>query len=274
MYYRLRYNSSPLSYLQRCITLTVYRMMPVPFMTGAITSLALVVGLGGRILLDQLTRTGESSVRESIVLGLWLGSGLHYVSSVNKELLVPAGAIVAVKLFSDCVFHDASRVFISILGIGLGFCFADLLSRWMDNGEQSRPSSRTREKHAPRQRSHTRKSEGDEKRPLRRQTSRRAVSDITSVDANSFLYDRDSTTIRTPLDREIAALRARASLADSERRRYKEERKWALEEGNQTRANEMSWQYKRYSALMKSFHREADELQIRGALSLLQSGNG
>jgi len=61
-----------------------------------------------------------------------------------------------------------------------------------------------------------------------------------------------------PLEREIAILRARASLADSERRRFKEEKKWALSQGNLTRATQMSWQVKRYTALTQSFTKEAD----------------
>lgn len=61
-----------------------------------------------------------------------------------------------------------------------------------------------------------------------------------------------------PLEREVATLRARASLADSERRRFKEEKKWALSQGNTARAAQMSWQVKRYTALTKSFTREAD----------------
>ncbi|KAJ7217881.1 hypothetical protein GGX14DRAFT_598446 [Mycena pura] len=241
-------------------------------MSGSTTSLALLVGLGGRILLDQLTRSGESSAREFIVLGLWLGSALQYVSTANKELLVPAAAVVVVKLFSDFVFaQDAARVMVTMLGIGLGFCFADLLTRWMDTGDHSRRS--TKREHVRRRRSrsiHDRRSEGDERRPPRHETSRRAVSDITSVDANSFLFQRE--TFRTPLDREVAALRARASLADSERRRYKEERKWAIEEGNMARAKEMSWQVKRYSALRKSFHREADDRILEASGTRQQHG--
>jgi len=81
-------------------------------------------------------------------------------------------------------------------------------------------------------------------------------SDITSVDSNSELIK--SKAAMTPLEREIVALRARASLADSERRRYKEERKWALSQGNVARAAQMKWQVKRYTTLMQSFHQEAD----------------
>ncbi|KAJ7497466.1 hypothetical protein FB451DRAFT_233572 [Mycena latifolia] len=232
----------------------------------SITTLALLLGLGARILLDHFTRSGESSARDFIVLGLWQGSGLHYVTAANKELLVPAAAVVAVKLFFDfAVGQDTTRAMVTLLGIGLGYCVADLLSRWMDNSEYG-GRSRRRHQHVHRQRSrsiHARRSEGDERRSPRRDTLRRAVSDITSVDTNSLLFGRDPTM--TPLDREVAALRARASLADSERRRYKEERKWAIEQGNGARAKEMSWQVKRYSALMKSFHREADDKIIEAS---------
>ncbi|KAJ7045750.1 hypothetical protein C8F04DRAFT_447661 [Mycena alexandri] len=236
--------------------------------------LALLIGLGARILLDQFTATGEPSTQNSIVLGLWQGCGLHYVTTASKELLMPSSALVVAKLFFDFVAgQDITRVMVTLLGIGLGFCVADLSSRWMDASDYGgrRTRKRTQQQHVPRQRSrsvHTRRSEGDERRPPRRDTLRRAVSDITSVDTNSLLFGRDPTM--TPLDREVAALRARASLADSERRRYKEERKWAIEQGNGARAKEMSWQVKRYSALMKSFHREADDKIIEASTGVRQ----
>jgi hypothetical protein len=253
----------------------------------SITTLALLIGLGGRILLDQYTRSGEVSAQNFIVLGLWQGCGLHYVTTASKELLTPAAAVVVAKLFFDfAIGQDASRAMVTLLGIALGFCVADLSSRFMDTSDYGRKSRKQRpvpQPAPPRQRSrsiHARRSEGDEReRRPRRDNLRRAVSDITSVDTNSLLFGRDPTM--TPLDREVAALRARASLADSERRRYKEERKWAIETGDAARAKEvrkllcgvlrgtniiskMSWQVKRYSALMKSFHREADDKILEG----------
>ena len=72
----------------------------------------------------------------------------------------------------------------------------------------------------------------------------------------------------TPQEREVAVLRARASLADSERRRFKEERKWAMSQGNVARASQLAWQVKRYTALMESFHRAADAKVVEGAFPL------
>ncbi len=69
-------------------------------------------------------------------------------------------------------------------------------------------------------------------------------------------------------------LRARASLADSERRRFKEERKWAMSQGNVARASQLSWQVKRYTALMESFHREADTKVVEGTSRLVCSFEG
>ena len=73
----------------------------------------------------------------------------------------------------------------------------------------------------------------------------------------------------SPAERQVAILRARASLADSERRRFKEERKWALSTGNKARASQLAWQVKRYAALMESFHREADAKIVEGDYLLL-----
>jgi hypothetical protein len=75
----------------------------------------------------------------------------------------------------------------------------------------------------------------------------------------------DPNHTMTPLEREVAALRKKASMADSERRRFKEEKQWAQVQGNKARAAQMGWQVKRYSALMQSFHREADLRLLEGS---------
>jgi hypothetical protein len=92
-----------------------------------------------------------------------------------------------------------------------------------------------------------------------------AVTNTTGTwDSLSDWIDPNHTM--TPLEREVAALRKKASMADSERRRFKEEKQWAQVQGNKARAAQMGWQVKRYSALMQSFHREAD-------LRLLEANN-
>ncbi|KAI1794126.1 hypothetical protein LXA43DRAFT_159540 [Ganoderma leucocontextum] len=90
-------------------------------------------------------------------------------------------------------------------------------------------------------------------------------STAPSISLDSVPSSIDPEGKLTPKEREVAVLRARASLADSERRRFKEERKWAMSQGNAARASQLSWQVKRYTALMESFHREADAKVVEAA---------
>ncbi|KAH9931100.1 uncharacterized protein BXZ73DRAFT_90185 [Epithele typhae] len=90
-------------------------------------------------------------------------------------------------------------------------------------------------------------------------------STAPSISLDSVPSSIDPEGKLTPAEREVAVLRARASLADSERRRFKEERKWAMSQGNTARASQLAWQVKRYTALMESFHREADAKVVEAA---------
>ena len=60
------------------------------------------------------------------------------------------------------------------------------------------------------------------------------------------------------LDLELANLRKKAATAEADRRRCKEERKWALAQGDKARAEQLAWQVKRYAAMAESYTREAD----------------
>ncbi|KAI0081262.1 hypothetical protein K474DRAFT_1613843 [Panus rudis PR-1116 ss-1] len=91
-----------------------------------------------------------------------------------------------------------------------------------------------------------------------------SVDTAPSISIDSVSSSIDPKGTMSPAEREVAILRARASLADSERRRFKEERKWALSMGNKPRANQLAWQVKRYTALMESYHREADAKVVEG----------
>jgi len=92
-----------------------------------------------------------------------------------------------------------------------------------------------------------------------------SIDTAPSISIDSVTSSIDPKGIMSPQEREVAILRARASLADSERRRFKEERKWALSQGNKARASQLAWQVKRYAALMESFHREADAKVVEAA---------
>jgi hypothetical protein len=223
---------------------------------------AILVGLGARILLDFFNRNGETSIKDYILLGVWEGVALHYSFknlNLGPLLLIP----IAGKLFYD--FHlnpDLPRCSITLLGIALGYLGTELLVQFVDS-TRTRPST-------PHDRRRRKTSHSTPHTIPKRQRlvqfepmpKYRPVSDITSIDSNSDLIRVQEHM--TPLEREVAALRARASLADSERRRYREERRWAISEGNMDRAAQLKQQVKRYTSLMLSFHREADAKMLSG----------
>jgi len=240
---------------------------------------ALLVGLGARILLDIFSNTEGPTVKDHILLGVWQGVALHYtVKNSNLGFLVIT--FIAGKLiFEFNLDPDINRCASTVIGVFLGFLGTDLISQFVYPWAtiSATPSTERRRRRVSFSTPGTREDRKRQRVPQARanynnsaqanndrhqQSKYHPVSDITSVDSNSDLIRAQENM--TPLEREIAALRARASLADSERRRYREERKWALSEGNLERAALLKQQVKRYTVLMQGFHREADTKIIQG----------
>jgi hypothetical protein len=241
----------------------------MPFSTAP----ALLIGLGARILLDNLTRSSEAeaTIRDFVLLGIWQGVGLHSASK-SPGLAILVASCISAKLFIEFnLIHDTTRSITTLFGVVLGVLCTEFLSQYFDEHKAQKPDR-------PRKKPHTSPANGPDARKervvqfrdsvqggsgdTRQHMYRHNISDITSVDSNSEMIGPKSSM--SPLEREIAALRTRASLADSERRRFKEERKWAISQGNVARASQMKWQVKRYTALMQSFHREADAKVLEG----------
>jgi len=223
------------------------------------TAPALLAGLGARLLLDHFNREGSSGAKDFILLGTWQGVALHYATKNSGT--AGFGALVAfaigIKLFIEFnLDSDLNKCIITVFGIALGVVFTDVLSGYIDHGfsgNRQKSSARTGTK-KPRQPA----TEKPEKKRERTVQFRPNVSDITSVDDG--LSDKmGPMSSLPPHEREIHVLRMRAALADSERRRCKEERKWAVSQGNPARASQMKWEVKRYSALMETFNKEAEE---------------
>jgi hypothetical protein len=243
------------------------------------TALALFLGLGARILINILSRTqeptAESSLSDIVLLGAWQGVGLYYALMEFPNLAFVVAFLIGAKLLVEfTLIPDVVKCAVTLLGVALGVMFTDVLSQFLEDGSYSKfggkKAGHGSSSKRPRVVSFSRSKSGEHKdgrrdRDRERERDRPRIShvDITapSLDSTSDWIDR---TARTPLDREVAILRARASLADTEKRRYKEERVWALAEGNQARAEQMSWQVKRYRALMHSFHKEADTKLLEG----------
>ncbi|KAF5380500.1 hypothetical protein D9615_004579 [Tricholomella constricta] len=238
---------------------------------------ALLVGLGARILLDYFTRSGDASIRDFVLIGVWQGVGLHYASKITSLAIIVGFGISTKILVEFNLIHDITRTVTTLLGIALGVLCTECLSQFFGAPNGSSDPDRRRKKTTPvasgqslrRERVVQFRTSGEGDASDARHTAFRetvhTVSDITSVDSSSEMIG--PAAAMSPLDREIATLRTRASLADSERRRFKEERKWAVSQGNLARASQMKWQVKRYTALMQSFHREAD-------IKLLEASGG
>ena len=244
--------------------------MPLNFSTAP----ALFLGLGARILINTLSRSQapvtDPSLPDFVLLGAWQGVGLYYALMEFPNLAFVVAFTIGAKLLVEfTLVPDVIKCAVTLLGVALGVMFTDVLSQFLEDGSYSKFGG-SKGGHGsskrPRTVSFSRGKNGepkDARRERDRDRTRVSHADITatSLDSTSDWIDR---TARTPLDREVATLRARASLADTEKRRYKEERIWALAQGNQARAEQMGWQVKRYRALTHSFNKEADTKLLEG----------
>ncbi|KAF9568037.1 hypothetical protein CPC08DRAFT_702855 [Agrocybe pediades] len=256
------------------------------------TAPALLVGLGARILLDYYNRSDGPFVKDFILAGVWQGVALHYAARGFKSstIAILIALAIATKLFIEFNFgSDLTRCVATVLGVALGVLFTDFLSQYFDKPRHSSSrrhrktaSSKTPRKHErvvqfrPSVQGGSVETVADmtEVTDLNTfATTSHFISDITSVDSNSDKMG--PTSSMSALEREVHLLRTRAALADSERRRLKEERKWAISQGNIARASQMKWEVKRYTSLMETFNREADmKAQEAAAAASNDNGNG
>jgi len=246
------------------------------------TAPALLIGIGARILLDKYNRSDGPFIKDFILMGAWQGVALHYATKASGTsslgILIAFG--IAIKLFIEFnLFSDVTRCITTIFGVAMGVLITDFLAQYFDKPpptyerRRKKPATITNPRKIidrkrdnrpipPRPLSIQESTNGDITDLHTLATTSFHISDITSVDSASEKLG--PTLSMTPLEREIHVLRTRAALADSERRRLKEERKWAISQGNLARASQMKWEVKRYSALMETFSREADVKALEG----------
>lgn len=263
----------------------------MPLTTGP----PLLFAIGVRILLNYINPDHVFSFPDHLLIGIWQGVLLYHSLKHLSWFVYPVGFGITAKLLFDYLdTFDASRCACTMLGVALGVLFTDLLAQLFEPG---RFNSRdlvpqpSRELHSPARRlrlvsfDRTASSGGRQRQQTRHRRTpsptRAHARALAASPAPTALTNRTTHTIDSlpssidpqgllsPAEREIAVLRARASLADSERRRFKEERKWALSQGNTARASQLAWQVQRYTTLMESFHREADAKVVDGTLTVL-----
>lgn len=237
------------------------------------TAPALLFGLGVRIALNKFSSTADASADEGVIsdvilLGVVQGVALYYTLMEYPDFaFVVAFGIAARLVIEFMMLQDVSRCATTLLGVALGVLVTDVLSQLIEDGyfydfhgdsvhdkESTYTPKRKRlvkfqssteyQVIPPSRTPRSRKNEPDQ-----RWRTPPSMTSTSSIDPNHTM---------SPPERELAVLRAKASLADSERRRFKEEKKWAESQGNVARVSQMSWQVKRYTALTQSFTREAD----------------
>jgi len=273
------------------------------------TAPSLFLGLGARIFVNKFVYHYDSStIPDFVFLGLWQGTALYYLLMRQAEFAWAASVGILGRLLIDFAqTWDTSRCACTLLGVALGVLVTDIASQFLEDdsgrpaifGGTGSPSSGHHHRRKPsrrlvqfsrsnslvepvrdkgkeavrdggRDRDRTRRNKHkDEKledfKRLRDWESRSIIT-ADSITSSDLIHPKSKMT---PLQREVANLRAKASLADTERRRFKEEKQWALSQGNGARAEQMGWQVKRYAALVDSFHKEADAKLLEGALPSL-----
>src|ERR1700722_314547 len=241
---------------------------------------SLLLGLSARLFVDKFITQHQPTMKDFGLLGLWQGVGVYYAFTINQDLAIAAIVLVGTRLVVEFSSeHDFARFTSTVLGAALGVIVTDVLSRFLGDGLYRTHKPRTlpvKSPNAPLDRKRrvvqferAVNSAADGSSSHRRRSPIPTQSDITSLDTTSDMGILSSSL--SPLEKEVARLRARASPPDTERRRYKEEGERGVSQGNHARASQMAWEVKRYKSLMQSFHREADALLVQCEICHVQT---
>lgn len=251
-------------------------------------TIPLLVGLGARIFLRQVVFSSlgfvETGTTEHVIFGAWQGVLLYHLLTEQPQLVSGVACGVCARLLIDYVLvRDAVKSAATLLGAAVGVLCVDILSRLFDDvffvkSGSGKTGSRSRAVQFNKQSTHERRStRAHHHRDGRANANGHSIAtaapslslDSTTTDLESIesaVPTAHNAHLQTPLEREIAALRTRASVADGHRRRMREERRWALAQTpvNHAWASQLKWQIRRYKALAESFTREADKRLVEG----------
>lgn len=229
----------------------------------AALGIPVVFVLAVRFIMSVILQSGNQNA-DSLLKGLIQGILLyHAFLSTNQTIAAALFLGISGRMVGDFIMsQDTWKLASTLLGIAFGVLMADVVSYLFDDKDWStftlsrvtRKSERTHH----RQSSHRRVSE-----PRRIEEMPGVSGEASSLESHSYVAgDKELSDI----EREVARLRAKALHAAGQRRRFREERKWALSQGNLARAFQLRWQVKKYHALATSFTREADEKLLQGVI--------
>ena len=252
-------------------------------------TIALIIGLGGRVLLNSLQAPtnafAEPAASDIIVLGLWQGAILHYAMSEYAQLAPVLGVALGVWGLADFVqSRDMRKIVMTVFSAVICVAALNLVSQVMGEEETVEkivtkeiirsprsPTERgrsTRERHrrsSKNVRETVRESSPPRRVPFAGRSSHSSGRETHRTDDTVGTLDYvGHTGLEIDFELRLSNLRKRAASAEANRRRCKEERKWALDQGNTARAEQLTWQIKRYATIAESYTKEADRALIEG----------
>ena len=237
-------------------------------MRGVTLALAVPVifVLGVRLVMITILPS-ENRNADSLLKGLIQGVLMyHALLSTYQTISMALFLGIGGRLVGDFTTRrDSWKVASTLLGIAFGVVMADIVSYLYDDTDwttievsedtwEASSVDERRQRKAPRL--GRRVSE-----PRRIEELPTVYEELSSIDSRSRIEDAEP---QSDVEREVARLRAKALSAAGQRRRFREERKWAWSQGNFARVFQLRWQVKKYQALADSFTREADQRLIEG----------
>jgi len=186
----------------------------------------LVLILAIRLVMSTLLHVDNRNA-DHLLKGLLQGVlGYHALISAHSSIALALFLGISGRLVGDFVMqHDRWKLASTLLGIAFGVLMADIVSHltedtwssveWWDEwwDESSGGERRSRRRHAA---------------PRRRVSEPRRIEELPAVyEELSSLDSRSRVEGETEVEREVASLRAQALQAAGQRRKYREERKWA-----------------------------------------------
>lgn len=264
-------------------------------------TLPILAGLGGRLLFTTIASPdAPAQTTDLVVQGLFQGVLLQYVTA-EHPLFAPALGLAflgrSILDFSYTNYTDVHKLATTLISAVVGFAGSYLMiilyEEFVGTGPEmpqtpthrtSRRKGRESVRESRREltrarlreinaRRHSRSPERNSPReyPIsspgtERHGPTRAVTEVTLTSSTLTMEQMGYTGLGRLLDLKLANLRKKAATAELDRRRCKEERKWAIAQGNKAHAEALSWQIKRYAAMGESYTREADRCIIEGIL--------
>lgn len=239
-----------------------------------------------RLLRHRMLHSGEV-----LALGLFEGAVLYH--ALNESAAVGAGCFLGFGgrlLLEHLKQPDPMNVCCSLLGLALGILLSNVLQQlWSDSGtifydddsgdvsETITRRHRTVRIHHRRNRSsrtHMHIPGAPDPDPPAVQRHRRTKHNVPDQPFTSQWEG-----LQAPIDRriglenEVLELRRRASAAAGEVRRLREEKKWAIAQGNKAREFQLSLDLKNFQELNEQLNRKAAErIAIARGQSLLAKG--